>query len=82
MALSDLQNAIMRDLRDAGGRPIGMPVQPPASEDDVMTAIEGLQRLQYVRVVGPPNGNSLIGQDVDELHLRPFGVSYIRTSLR
>jgi hypothetical protein len=77
MALSQAQVLIMRMLAAARGQPIEMPVLPGKNEDEVMEAIEGLQRRQFVRVVGPPNGNSLIGQDVDELHLKPFGVDYL-----
>lgn len=78
MALSDTQNAIMRMLAAARGQPIELPVIADKTEDEIMEAIEGLQKRQYVRVIGPPNGNSLIGMDVDELHLTPLGVGYLR----
>jgi hypothetical protein len=48
------------------------------SEDDIIEAIEGLHRMRYVRVVGPPSGNSLIDQDVEGLHRRPFGVGCLK----
>ncbi len=79
MALNELQNTIMQMLAAARGQPIEMPVIAGRTEDEIMEAIEGLQRRQYVRVVGPPNGNSLIGKDVDELHVMQFGIDYLRT---
>jgi tRNA A-37 threonylcarbamoyl transferase component Bud32 len=79
MALTDTEVAIMRALAAARGLPIPMPALSGKSEEQIMEAIEGLQHRRYVRVVGPPNANSLIGQDVDELHLRPFGFDYLRT---
>lgn len=82
MALSQTQDAIMRMLAAARGRPIEMPLIAGNTEDEIMEAIEGLKKRQYVRVDGPPNGNSLIGQDVDELNLMPFGVDYLRTLTR
>jgi hypothetical protein len=45
-----------------------------------MEAIERLQQRKYVRAVGPPNANSLIGQDVDESYLMPFGLDYLRSA--
>ena len=53
MALSETQDAIMRMLAAARGRPIEMPVIAGKTEDGIMEAIEGLQERQYVRVVGP-----------------------------
>ena len=74
-----MQVALMRLLAAGGGQLPELPALPGKTENEVMEAIEGLQRRQYVRVVGPPNVNSLIGQDIDELHLKPFGVDYLRT---
>ena len=77
--MNDIQEMIMRSLSGAQGQLIGMPAYTDKSEDQVMGAIEDLQRRQSVRVVGPPNMNSLIGQDVDELHLLPSGAAFLRT---
>jgi hypothetical protein len=78
MALSDDEVAIMRSLRTSGGRSVSMPKMLGRTEDDMMTAIDRLQERQFVRVIGPPNANSKIGQDVDELQLQPFGSNYLR----
>ena len=59
MALDEIQAAIVRDFIGPGGAPIRMPTISGKSDDELLAVIEGLQRRHYVRVVGPPNQNSL-----------------------
>jgi hypothetical protein len=79
MALTDLQNWIMRELAARGGTLDGMPVRDGTTVEQMEEAIHGLRRLQYLEVVGPPNQNSDLGKDIDELRLQPYGVGYLRT---
>jgi hypothetical protein len=79
MALSELQDWIMQELRDKRGMIEGLPTRSGFTSADMEQAIDGLVRRQYVSVVGPPNQNSDLGKDVDELHLRPYGSDYLRT---
>lgn len=79
MSLSELQVWIMRQLATQNGVIEGLPSRTAGDSEAVEQAIDGLIRRQYVTVVGPPNGNSYLGQDVDELRLRQYGVDYIRT---
>ena len=59
-----------------------MPAVTGVLEDQIIEAIEDLQRGKYVLVRGPPNMNSLIGQEVDEFHLVPTGAAFLRTLRR
>lgn len=79
MALSELQDWIMRELRAKNGLIEGLPVRPDTDAETVEQAIEGLARRGYVTAVGPPNLNSYLGKDVDELRLLPNGAGYLRT---
>jgi len=72
------QLQIMRLLAASRGRARQDAGAVGLSEHGIIEAIEGLHRLRYVRVVGPLSGKSLIGQDVDEVHLRPFGVDCLK----
>jgi hypothetical protein len=80
MALSELQDWIIRDLGARGGKIDGAPTRAGVSADDIDEAIEGLQRLKYVSVIGPPNQNSAVGKDINELQLLPFGASYLQSA--
>ena len=77
MALSEVEKTILMQLGAARGQPIGMPAVDGASEDEIWEAIEQLVRRSYVRVFGPSNGHSPVGQDVEELHLTPLGARYV-----
>lgn len=77
MELSEIEKTILMQLGAARGQPIGMPVVDGASEDDIWEAIERLVGRIYVRVIGPSNAHSPIGQDVEELHLTPIGAGYL-----
>ncbi|RSU68155.1 hypothetical protein BRX37_25015 [Sphingomonas sp. S-NIH.Pt3_0716] len=79
MALSELQEWIMRELRERRGLIEGLPNRPGSTSADMEQAIDGLVRRRYVSVSGPPNQNSDLGKDVDELHLEPYGSGYLRT---
>ncbi len=79
MALSELQVWIMRELAVKGRALQGMPMRPGATTEDMEQAIDGLRQRQYVEVIGPPNQNSGLGKDVDELRLLPYGDGYLRT---
>jgi len=79
MALSELQDWVMRELRAKRGMIEGLPVHPEFTAVDMEEAIEGLVQRQYVSVVGPPNQNNALGKDVDQLRLRPYGDGYLRT---
>jgi hypothetical protein len=80
MGLSELQDWIIRDLDARGGKIDGAPTRVGVSADKIEEAIEGLQRRKYVSVIGPPNQNSTVGQDIDELQLLPSGVSYLQSA--
>jgi hypothetical protein len=80
MPLSELQNWIIRDLGVRGGKIQGIPTRAGVGADDIEEAIEGLQRRKYVSVIGPPNQNSAVGQDIDELLLLPSGANYLRSA--
>lgn len=80
MALSDIQIRILTDLQLGGGRLLGLPHIDQFSEDDIYAAIKGLQQKKAVEVVGPPNLNSLIGMDVDELYLTEQGVRLLQAA--
>ena len=80
MPLSELQNWIIRDLGVRGGKIQGIPPRAGVGADDIEGAIEGLQRRKYVSVIGPPNQNSAVGQDIDELLLLPSGANYLRSA--
>lgn len=82
MALSELQDWIMRDLAARGGKIQAVPARAGVRIEDIEAALGGLQRRQYVSVLGPPNQNSDLGKDVDELLLLPNGVAYLRTLRR
>jgi hypothetical protein len=82
MALTELQDWIMRELEARNGMIDGMPARAGVAVDAMEQAIDGLSRLKYVSVVGPPNQNSDLGMDVDELRLMPYGVGYLRTRRR
>lgn len=79
MALSELEDWLMRELGTRQGRIEGLPTRPGIEAEAMEQAIEGLIRRRYVSVIGPPNLNSTIGKDVDTLHLEPFGRGYLRT---
>jgi len=79
MALSELQDWIMRELAKKGGTIGSMPVRAGVTVEDMEQAIDGLRRHQYLEVIGPPNQNSDLGKDVDELRLLPYGVAHLRT---
>ncbi len=77
MELSEIEKTILTELGAARGQPIGMPVVDGASEDEIWEAIEQLVGRNFVRVFGPSNAHSPVGQDVEELHLTPLGVRYL-----
>lgn len=79
MALSELQNWVMRELGTKGGLIEGLPSRSGSNAEEMEEAIAGLIGRRYVTVVGPPNQNSDLGRDVDELRLLPYGSSYLRT---
>lgn len=79
MALDELQVWLLRELTRKGGKIEGLPIRPATDAETIELAIEGLIKRDCVTVVGPPNLNSYFGKDVDELHLRPAGASYLRT---
>ncbi|RZL82715.1 MAG: hypothetical protein EOP66_04625 [Sphingomonas sp.] len=79
MALTELQNWIMRELGTYQGKLDGLPTRAGVDAEEMEQAIEGLVQRRYVTVIGPPNQNSYIGKDVDELRLQPNGVGYVRT---
>ena len=79
MALSELQDWIMRELRSNEGKIEGLPTRTGVDAEAMEEAIEGLVRRKFVTVIGPSNQNSVMGKDVDELHLQPFGLGYLRT---
>jgi hypothetical protein len=79
MALSELQVWLLRELTREGGKIEGAPTRSGTDAEAIELAIEGLIRRDCVTIVGPPNLNSYFGQDVDELHLRPAGLNYMRT---
>lgn len=79
MALGELQVWIMRELKAKNGLIEGLPSRPGVDAETMEQAIDGLIRLRYVTVIGPPNANSDLGQDVDELRLLPYGAAYLRT---
>lgn len=79
MALGELQVWIMRELKARNGLIGGLPSRPGVDAGAMEEAIDGLIRLRYVTVIGPPNANSDFGQDVDELRLLPYGAAYLRT---
>lgn len=79
MALTDLQNWIMRELATRNGLIDAMPVRAGVTAEEMEQAIDGLSKRKYLSVVGPPNQNSDLGMDVDELRLMPYGVGYLRT---
>lgn len=79
MAISELQTWIMRRLGASNGMIEGLPSRSGIDAETMEQAIEGLVRLRYVTVIGPPNANSYMGKDVDELRLMPFGLGYLRT---
>lgn len=78
MALSDIQIGILTILQRANGRILDLPRMDQVAEDDVYAAIEGLQQRKAVKVIGPPNLNSPIGMDVDELYLTEQGARLLR----
>ncbi|MDZ7283833.1 hypothetical protein N4G62_17530 [Sphingomonas sanguinis] len=78
MALSELQDWIMRELAANRGMIEGMPSRPGVSFADMEAAIDRLRDLRFLEVVGPPNQNSDLGKDVDELRLLSGGISYVR----
>lgn len=80
MPLSELQDWIIRELASRGGKIDGAPTRAGISADDIEEAIEALQRAKYLSVVGPPNQNSAVGKDIDELQLLPFGASYVQSA--
>lgn len=82
MALTDLQEWIMSELAAKNGLIEELPARAGISVDEIEQAIDGLSKRKYLSVVGPPNQNSYLGMDVDELRLLPFGVSYLRTNRR
>lgn len=82
MPLRELERWIMASLARARGNPIALPARAGTSENEMLGAIALLQRLRYVRVIGPPNMNSDIGQDVDELRLLPEGFMYLSRMAR
>lgn len=79
MALSELQNWIMRELAAKGGTIESMPERPGVTVEDMAQAIDVLRQRRYLEVIGPPNQNSDLGKDVNELRLLPYGVGYLRT---
>jgi hypothetical protein len=80
MALSELQDWIIRDVGARGGKIDGAPTRAGVSADDIEEAIEALQRRKYLSVIGPPNQNSAVGKDIDELQLLPLGASYLQSA--
>lgn len=76
MALTELQHWIMRELGARNGLMEEMPVRAGVATDEMELAIDGLRQRQYVQVIGPPNQNSGLSKDVDELRLLPYGVEY------
>lgn len=79
MALSELQDWIMRELAMKGGTIESMPVRVSVAVEDMEQAIDGLRRRRYLEVIGPPNQNSDLGKDVDALRVLPYGVAHLRT---
>lgn len=65
----------MREL----GEKYGLIERPSVDEEAMEQAIGGLSKRRYVLVVGPPNQNSDLGMDVDELRLLPYGTDYLRS---
>lgn len=82
MALTELQDWIMRELAGRNGLIEGMPARAGVSVDDMEQAVDGLSKRKFVSVAGPPNQNSYLGMDVDELRLSPYGISYLRALRR
>lgn len=82
MALTEVQDWLMGELAARNGLIEGMPARAGVAADAMEEAIAGLSRLKYVSIVGPPNQNSELGMDVDELRLMPYGVGYLRTRRR
>lgn len=82
MALSELQDWIMRELAARQGFIDALPVRDDVTTEEMEQAIGALSRRRYVEVVGPPNQNSDLGMDVDEVRLMPFGADYVRTQRR
>lgn len=80
MPLSELQHWIIRDLGARGGKIEGAPTRAGVSADDIEEAIGALQHRKYLSVIGPPNQNSAVGKDIDELLLLPFGASYLQNA--
>jgi hypothetical protein len=78
MALSDLQDWIMRELAVNRGTIDGMPARDGVSIADMEAAIDGLRERRFLEVIGPPNQNSDLGKDVDELRLLPNGAAQLR----
>lgn len=79
MALTELQEWIMQELVRQHGRIDGLPTRLGANAEVMELAIKGLVTRRYVTVIGPPNLNGLMGKDVAELYLAPFGQGYLRT---
>jgi hypothetical protein len=82
MVLSELQTRILTDLSRAGNMIEDLPKITGHSDDAIEEAIEGLRKHGCVEVVGPPNQNSAIGKDVDELHLLQAGANALRSLRR
>lgn len=71
--MNALDQIIMKLLGSAQGRPIRMPSVAGATEEEICASIARLIAMRYVRVIGPPNAHSDLGQDIEELHLTPLG---------
>jgi hypothetical protein len=82
MALTELQDWLMQQLAARNGLIEGMPARAGVTLEAMEQAIAVLSRLKYLSVVGPPNQNNVLGVDVDELPLFPYGVVYLRTRRR